>query len=126
MIKAGMTRAHGASRAVCWSGLGVGLGVVCSIVLGCGGPPRPETSGAIYRFVESPPQDIFEIRDIAVESAVLDLTPDPALKNGGWKLGEVAKSRGWKDGRLHLRLSGEGDAALTRTIVRRVAGIDVI
>lgn len=126
MINAAMATAPSASRIVWRPTHVVGLAVLCSMLIGCGGDPRPETLGAVYRFVDAPPQEIFEAREIGIESRVLDLRPDPALPNGGWESGDDAETMGWKDGRLHVRMTGDGNAVLTRELTESVAEVDVI
>lgn len=75
------------------------------------------------RFVETGPQEVFEIAEIATETRVVDLSPRRGSPDGGWQVTGIAQGTGWKGERLALRMVGGEDAVLTREMP--AAGVDI-
>ena len=104
----------------------VGLAVLCALAVGCGDDGGSTSSHAVLRFIDSGLQEIYEVREIATEMRVADLSPDPKADGGGWHIDGKAKAKGWHDGRQHYKITGKRDLRLTRELTEPASEIDVI
>ncbi|MEE4272861.1 MAG: sulfatase [Thermoanaerobaculales bacterium] len=103
-----------------------GLVLLCAVLAGCGAGTQPPVKTAVVKVVEANPQEIFDLSRISKESRVADLSPDPDLPGGGWKVVAGGRMTGWKDGFLDVRCSGSEETILARDLAGPIGDIDVV
>jgi arylsulfatase A-like enzyme len=104
----------------------MGLVVVCLCASACDRGRTPATSSPVLRFIGEPPQEVFESRRIAIERTAVELSPNPATADGGWRLEGVATAEGWPKGRLQVRSAGGGELSFTRDLEAPASSVDVV
>lgn len=99
---------------------------VCLLAVACSDARHSAVSGSLLRFIETAPQEIFEITEISTETVVADLTPRRGAKIGGWELTGPADVGGFRDERLLVKMKEDGEAVFTRELREPAAEIHVI